>query len=113
MPYQMTFPWGQFQGHRLTAVPGSYLVTLLEKRDWPFREYRLRDAVAEELRRRINAIVPNNAEEDIDEEEDDGPDIKAVLRSAALRFHPDRGGSRDAMTAVNWINEQVRALGTK
>lgn len=37
-------------------------------------------------------------------------DLRTAYRSAALRYHPDRGGSNEEMAAVNRVYEQLHAL---
>ncbi len=106
----MDMPWGKYRGLDLTddEIPSSYLMYLLEVREWGHWEQRLKEAVADELRRRVDSISePSMCQEVIPE-----PvlDWRSVFRQAALKFHPDRGGNNAAMSVLNYLREQFSKL---
>jgi hypothetical protein len=111
-------PFGKWKGRLLTAIPYSYLSWLL--REATTIDDDLYDAVQAELRRRL---VDGDAG-------DDGgsargrqggsaggglearlPDlIQQWYREMALAYHPDRGGSHEAMKAISRAHERLREL---
>jgi Putative quorum-sensing-regulated virulence factor len=110
---RMTF--GKHQGERVCDVPTGYLLWVLGALH--SLNPRLRFAIEAELRRREYAEhQPQRAP---------GPerpqpqtygivDLKDVVqrwyRVLALHWHPDRGGSADAMKTVNDAHERLRKL---
>jgi hypothetical protein len=112
------FWFGKHRGQRITAVPSSYLRWVYQKcadLDADFREL-----IRAELARRAgghaqgagagaggnsgNGAAPNGAP----------PNFAALVarcyREACLKFHPDRGGSNEAMAAVNDMYERLKQL---
>jgi Putative quorum-sensing-regulated virulence factor len=105
-------PFGRHKGRPISALPTGYLcwLTTLEDLKW-----HLREAVEAELRRRPDAV----------ERDDDGrrrppprppalppwePVVRAWQREMTLLFHPDKGGSHEAMQAVNAGADKLRKL---
>ena len=39
--------------------------------------------------------------------------VRMLFRNLALKYHPDRGGSQDAMQALNELHDQVQELLTR
>jgi curved DNA-binding protein CbpA len=37
-------------------------------------------------------------------------DVRVIFRNLALQYHPDRGGSPDAMKALNELHDQIQEL---
>src|SRR5437868_2341388 len=101
-----TMPFGRYKGVLLEDIPTSYLRWLLDEVDLrPF----LREAVEREIRFR--------AEECPDRPSDPAPVpatwssiIRQWHREMALRFHPDRGGSPEAMGAINHAVGRLKEL---
>ncbi|MBX3027513.1 DUF3820 family protein [bacterium] len=109
----MTMPWGRYRGQDIADVPLGYLTWLLDEG----RALRpdLRRAVCAEVadrldlrpeppapRRPLPPPALASAIRDI---------IAAGYRAVALRAHPDRGGTHQAMVAAtearDWLREQV------
>jgi|SRR5579884_150551 len=132
----MDMPFGKHKGQPVAAVPTSYLAWCLE--EGVSRQQRLEDAIKAELGRRLRVTASSSVEaaclrklcdglrRDLDAGREESlrltrraavaerrlAEALAALtswyRDAARRFHPDRGGSHDAMTAVNDINARLR-----
>jgi hypothetical protein len=112
-------PFGRYRGEPLSRVPlMSYLRWCLRKCD-NLEEY-LRDAIAEEVRRRgpredrhpgdagygAAGGTTGQAGAVVDLQ----PIIARWYRELCLRWHPDRGGSTEAMHAVNDAHDRLRQL---
>jgi len=84
-------PFGKHKGKPLSAIDGSYLLWLAEL---PDISARLLAAVQAELERRNADQTPLAI-----------PDLRPIAdswrRQLAREFHPDHGGSNEAMRAVN------------
>jgi uncharacterized protein (DUF3820 family) len=100
----LRMPFGKYQGQALEDVPTRYLL-------WCLRAYRrlppeLWEALDQELRRRglAGELPPASPP----------PDwlrlIRRWYRQLSLRYHPDRGGSAEAMQAVNAAHELLQSL---
>jgi hypothetical protein len=105
-------PFGKYRGRPLSGVPFDYLVWVLENvsslNPW------LRRGITAELDRRVAA----------EEEYKPAPapppppgglvDIASVVRTwyreLSMKYHPDRGGSHEAMTALNDAHERLKVL---
>jgi hypothetical protein len=97
-------PWGRHRGADLADVPESYLQWALENAE----------AMSSTLREAIRARLGLPAEP---------PDTEAVAtvvakvhdavrdvhRAMAVRFHPDKGGSNEAMIAVNHMHDCLQS----
>src|SRR5437763_12640588 len=107
---KMTF--GKYKGKRLSKLPTDYLVWCRDKCDNLTDE--LRKAIEEELATRDDA--PPQEEPAADEAGGEqavkvpkvsplgqslGGDVRMLFRNLALKYHPDRGGSPEAMPAPN------------
>jgi hypothetical protein len=95
-------PFGKYKGRPLSDIPeASYLLWLLSLRDL---EAGFRFAVQRELDRR-----------EADQSTPRLPDLRPVAdewrRRLAREFHPDFGGSHDAMKAVNRGYDVLIAMG--
>jgi hypothetical protein len=99
-------PFGMYKGQLLEDVPSSYLAWCLRTCDnlngW------LREAIEEELERRRPRRPPPPPP---------GPPppvlaglINEWYRKLALRYHPDRGGSNEAMRVVNDAVAELRRM---
>ena len=99
----LTMPFGRHKGMRLDKVPPDYLVWFLDNVDLsnrPTLRYEIRVQLELETPRSRSNPQPKSATNgkalDIE------PVLNAWLRSLALDFHPyRRGGSHEAMTAIN------------
>jgi hypothetical protein len=103
MSAYVRMPFGKHRGEALADVPTSYLdwLTTINLELW------LRRAVEAELRRRDWCEGPRA---------DGGPAppvlsweriVKRWFAKPSMRYHPDRGGSQEAMEAVNTAREEL------
>lgn len=91
--YSPRMRFGKYKGLPLTAIPDAgYLLWLLSL---PDLDAGLRHAVAHELDRREADQRPAVAIPDL------RPVADSWRRQLAREFHPDFGGSHDAMKAIN------------
>jgi hypothetical protein len=102
---QSRMPFGKYRGRLLSDFPESYLRRVLANRA-NANPYLL-DVIARELRRRhhanceSDASTPPVAWNDI---------ISRWYRELSRRWHPDRGGSKEAMQAINDAHERLRRM---
>ncbi len=126
-------PFGKHRGKRLQSIPTEYLVWLRDENDE--LDAALRKEVLHELGRRDD--VPASANEpppppppekkkkaapakDVAEAapvrnvspmgQSLAGNIRMLYRTLAMKYHPDRGGSPDAMLALNALHDQVQEL---
>lgn len=97
----VTMPFGKHQDQPLNAIPTSYLRWLLtiDLSEW------LEDAVRDELELRGIRDSSNT-----EEKRQPKLDVSGWYRKLSLRFHPDRGGSKEAMQAVNVAKELLEEM---
>jgi hypothetical protein len=103
--YAPTLGFGKFGETRITEVPGSYLIALLEKSTtlWP----QTREMITEELARRLGlgpAAPPGPCPRCRLAREE----FARLWRQAALQAHPDRGGDERCMRALNDLHAGMR-----
>jgi hypothetical protein len=96
----MTF--GKHRGQPLSEVPPDYLQWCLC--NCARMDPRLRRAIENELEQRCRPAATGPAVLILDLQ----AYIKQLYRKLALRHHPDRGGSHEAMKALNEFNEQMQ-----
>jgi len=97
----MFMPFGKYRGQDTGEIPTGYLKWLLTIDLYPDLQY----AVEEELGLRREGF-------------DRGPkqtpapvvDVAGWYRQLSLRFHPDRGGSKEAMQAINVARELLEKM---
>ena len=99
MSYQR-MPFGKYKGIDISKLPSNYLLYALEAFDLP-------DELAMELTTTLHdrlISMPNcgmyfeNIVFRVGIEEHK---IKSVYKALTLKYHPDRGGSHEAMQAIN------------
>lgn len=104
------FHFGKHKGRLVSDVPSSYLA-------WCLRELSLspwlRRAIEDEIEKREGEYQAR--QQDRHDDVDQGAIIEAKLvrvwyGTMAREFHPDRGGSDDAMRAVNRGRELLLQL---
>jgi hypothetical protein len=106
--YHTTMPFGKFKGRSLGEIPGSYLMWLLESCD-------LRDgldvAVFRELADRFapRRPPPPSRHAGLDPRAL-AEGIEALYRQLTLNWHPDRGGTKEAMQAINDFHDRLRRM---
>jgi hypothetical protein len=106
--FSETMPFGRYKGSSLEDVPSSYLAWCLRTCDldpW------LREAIEEEL----NSRAPRRPPPPRNPPPGPPPPVLAGIisewyRRLALRYHPDRGGSTEAMQAINDAAAQLRQM---
>lgn len=82
----MLMPFGKYKGYSISSLPLDYIDYLLEN-------YELRIGLKYELTNELN-----RREKLLDLSESR---IKKVYRQMSLKYHPDAGGSDQAMQAIN------------
>jgi hypothetical protein len=99
-------PFGKYKGRSLTDIPTGYLNWLLANCDL---DHWLQGAVRNELVDRAEYVT---------EAGETASDLPAHLpaivrqwyREMSLRYHPDRGGSNEAMKAIIEAHGRLREL---
>ena len=123
-------PFGKYRGKRIISVPAEYLHWLLDNSEE--MDADLRRAVEQELDRRGEPHAETKAEPEVKpakKPKAESPavegkqvsalgqrlagDVRMLFRNLALKYHPDRGGSQDAMQALNELHDQVQELLTR
>ena len=94
----LKMPFGKFSGLPLADIPTNYLSWLLSL---DLRE-PLKSAARSEYWRRVDA-QGGQAVSTLDADA-----IKAIYRQMAFKWHPDRGGTTEAMQAVNEFYEALQ-----
>ena len=92
----MKMPFGKFRGYEVEEIETQYLEWLQEH--IPLRG-PLRIAVSEEIEARHGheIVAPDEGR------------VKSVYRAMAFKWHPDRGGTKEAMQAVNEFYQHLRS----
>jgi uncharacterized protein (DUF3820 family) len=84
-------PFGKYRGQDIQDVPGDYLV-------WLWENVELREPLRSEvylcLFEGLDAVVPSDK-------------LKTTYRELAKKWHPDMGGTTEAMQAVNEFYERM------
>jgi hypothetical protein len=124
----MQLRFGRFQGYELADVEDEQYLVWLSRQSWLWpelreeirrelqwrqhdREERNWEAWAAARRERRRVVAPPAPRVDLWGAEQI---IKAGYRVCAASWHPDRGGTHEAMTRINaardWLMGEVRAL---
>ena len=97
-----TIPFGKFKGQRIIDLPPNYLTYSLVEFDLPTDLKQLMFDVL------LQHVDPDNSLNSIEEIEPEK--VKQVYKKLSLKYHPDKGGSTEAMQAINdfrrMLNEQ-------
>ncbi len=119
----LKIPFGKYKGKRLNKLPTDYLVWCRDKCDVLTEE--MRAAIEEELADRTDAPPEEEAGETASTAELPkvtkvsplgqtlAGDVRMLFRNLALKYHPDRGGSHEAMRALNEFHDQLQGLLTR
>jgi len=89
-------PFGKYKGCEVADLPKSYL-------DWLYHNVELRGTLEIEVARAL--LGPSPYFDELPEPEPGK--VKRIYRELALKWHPDRGGSVQAMQAVNEFYERL------
>lgn len=101
---RMTF--GMYRGIDLTDVPDDYLVWVLSNVET--LDSILRDAIRARLGLTPTSSPGGPVATDVRRLAETVRDaIRVVYRETAARFHPDHGGTNEAMIAVNHMYERL------
>ncbi len=97
----MEMPFGKYRDQELADIPTGYLQWLLTRELWP----DLREAVADELELRKSGFTRQA-------KQPPAPvlDVADWYRKLSLQFHPDRGGSKEAMQAIHRAKELLEQM---
>jgi hypothetical protein len=97
-------PFGMYKGERIDEIPEGYLRWALQTCDL---QVWLRRAIEDVLGEWPHVqAAPKNATPSLD--------VKGILdrwyREMTMRFHPDRFGSHEAITAINHAHDRLKQL---
>jgi hypothetical protein len=100
-----SMPFGKYKGRPLQDLPASYL-------RWVLRECDLRPWLEDAIRR---VLAGTDRQREWRREPEPGVDVPEDLiarwyRTLVMKWHPDRGGSTEAMQAVNDARELLVEL---
>jgi len=93
----MRMPFGKFKGCEIEEIPTEYL-------RWLEGNIPLRGSLAIE----VDRVLFGNHKLTVAL---DRSTVKRVYRALSLEFHPDRGGSNEAMQALNRFHDELMAVG--
>lgn len=93
----MEMPFGKHKGTKLEDVPKHYLLWILDNCD--VKSSTLKGEIEKILGLQADQGLATNPSVD---------DLEPVYRKLASKYHPDRGGSTEAMVAVNEFWEEIR-----
>lgn len=99
MSYQR-MPFGKFKGVFLSDLPSTYIVYALESFDLPFE---LNEELKNILVNRFYIFNDAEAENSVDNSV-----LSKIYKELAKKYHPDAGGSHDAMIAINEFYELLK-----
>ena len=96
----MILRFGKFKGWHVEEVPLSYLAWIFESLTG---KPEIREAALDEIRRRVSVYELGTKPLSMER-------VKRVYRTLAMEFHPDRGGTKEAMQAVNEFYEELKQI---
>lgn len=97
MSYQ-TMPFGKFKGELIQDLPANYLTYALIEFDLP---YDIKKVMFDSLMAHINGDLF------ISENEIGSDKINKVYKQLSFKYHPDKGGSTEAMQAINDFRRMI------
>lgn len=93
------FPWGKYKGYDFSDIPSTYITYALDEFDMPedlANQLRLQLIMRYDLAASGDYSIPT--------------DLKDIYRQLSKKYHPDAGGTTQAMQAVNEFYELLKAL---
>lgn len=93
----MKMPFGKFKNMEINEIPENYL-------NWLYENVNLRPGLKEAVEGRLYGWTTSQVFFSSREE------LKSVYRRMALKWHPDRGGSNEAMQAINEFYNELKGL---
>lgn len=90
-----TFSFGKFKGYGIDEVPSSYILYCLDNRIGYGTDFY------EELLTELWERFP------IDKPTLSNPNIKQAYKEVCKKYHPDKGGTNEAMQAINEFYELI------
>jgi hypothetical protein len=99
----MKMPWGKHKGVDVTEVPESYLRWALENAS------NISPTLKEAIRHQLGLppeVTNGEATALILAKVDEA--VREAYRQASVRHHPDRGGSAQAMAAINDFRDRLK-----
>lgn len=111
--YSETMPFGKHRGHRLVDVPTDYLLWCL--RECSSMKPWTRDAIRREVDRRQYGRREEERRTSSSSSSSSPPVqwaavIQTWYRELSMRWHPDRGGTNEAMAAINDARQRLEQL---
>ena len=88
-------PFGKYKGVCISEIPTNYLAYGLESFELP---EELKESMKEEVCDRLK----------ISSQSYDSSKIKEVYKRLSKKYHPDLGGSNEAMQAINEFNALLK-----
>jgi hypothetical protein len=107
-------PFGKYQGRELDDVPQDYLLWVLEncKKINPYLRRAILDELGIEESRPASGPQPPDGAGGSPGGKELADIVRGWFRQLCLDYHPDRGGSHEAMVAINEAHGRLRqALG--
>lgn len=93
----MLMPFGKYRGVEVADLPKSYL-------QWLWANVELRGPLEAEVARALHGPDYCDAPPEVIEP----GKVKKVYRELAVKWHPDHGGSNEAMAALNEFYELLQ-----
>ena len=95
----MRMPFGKHKGELVHSLPADYI-------NWLWCNCSLREPLKTYVGRAYFSALRSEPMAPV--VEPDASRVQNVYRRLALKWHPDRGGSNDAMAAVNEFYEELK-----
>ena len=93
-----TMPFGKYKGYLISEIPSNYLVYGLEAFELP---EELKESIKEEVCDRLQ--IDNSGDYNSFK-------IKDAYKKMSKKYHPDLGGSTEAMQAINEFNSLLKSI---
>jgi hypothetical protein len=103
---RLTMPFGKYKHWLLRDVPSSYLCWCLEECDnlRPGLKAAIRAKLADRFGPRPGGAPAGRDVREV------AAGVEAIYRQLTMTWHPDRGGTTEAMQALNQFRERLQGL---